>query len=313
VGKQASRWSIALRGFLMGAADVVPGVSGGTMALILGIYPRFIGALSRLDFHLLREVWAGALRGRAGRPRIAQALLRADVPFLVFLGLGIAAAILSLSKVIPWLLRSQPETMHGLFFGMIVASVMVPVRMMGRRGPIEGAVFAFFAAVAFFVTGLGLLEMNTSLPFTFLSGAIAICAMILPGISGAFLLLIMGQYARILDAIHQREVVVLAVFGAGMVVGILSFSRLLRRLLDRYRDPTLAALAGLMVGSLRKIWPFKVPLDEPVMVGHKVVVDAVNTWPTDPDYAGPLALPLVAMAIGLATVTLLERQGRSEA
>ncbi|MGF1510515.1 MAG: DUF368 domain-containing protein [Myxococcota bacterium] len=314
MSKEASLawWSIAARGFVMGAADVVPGVSGGTMALILGIYPRLISSLSLLNPALIWETLQAA-RGSAGRARARAALHSADIPFLASLALGIAGAVLSLSRIIPGLMRAYPEVMNGFFFGLILASVLIPYRMMQRRGFMEIILFGVGAIVAYVVTGLGILDVQDSLPFLFLSGAIAICAMLLPGVSGAFLLLILGQYTRVLDALHERNLVILLVFVAGVVTGLLSFSRVLRYLLDRHRDPTLAGLCGLMVGSLQKIWPFKIALAEPVMVGHKVVSDSINVLPSDPRYTGPLLLPLAMTALGFLAVLVLEQMGRRRA
>lgn len=291
----------------MGAADVVPGVSGGTMALVLGIYPRFIAALSALSLGLLRRLLAASRRGVGELWAEAKA---ADLPFLAFLGAGIVAAIVTLAKIIPDLIERYPATMNGLFFGMIVASTAVPFRMLTKRGLAEVATFTAATLFAFWVVGLGLFPVDAGLPFLFLSGAIAISAMLLPGISGSFLLLILGQYTRVLEAIHTRDLAVIAVFGAGCALGLLAFSRVLQWLLTHRRNVTLAALGGLMVGSLRKIWPFEVPLEAPVMVGEKVVRSAEKVWPFDPSYAGPVAAPLVALVVGLALVAGLERLGR---
>jgi putative membrane protein len=293
---------IVARGFAMGAADVVPGVSGGTLALVLGIYPRFISALSALDASLLRRLLVG--------PSRRAALREADVPFLFTLGAGIVLAIGSLSKIIPQLMANHPEAMNGLFFGMIAASVAVPLRLMKRVGPAEGFALVTAAAGAFVLTGLGELTVRDSLGFLFASGAIAICAMLLPGISGSFLLLILGQYTRVLSAIDERDLLVLAVFGAGIMVGILGFSRLLKSLLHVAPDPTYAALVGLMLGSLRKLWPFGVELEAPVIIGGKTVQSTRAVWPWDPGYGGPVILPLALAALGVVLVLVLERLGR---
>jgi len=292
---------IVARGFVMGAADVVPGVSGGTMALVLGIYPRFITALSALDLGLLRALVVG--------PHRWAALRKADVPFLLTLAAGILLAVGSLSKLIPQLMADHPEAMNGLFFGMIAASVAVPLRLMKRVGPAEGFALITAAVGAFVLTGLAELPVQDSLPFLFVSGAIAICAMLLPGISGSFLLLILGQYTRVLTAIHERDLVLLAVFGAGVALGILGFSRLLKALLHVAPNPTYAALVGLMLGSLRKLWPFGVELETPVVIAGKTVQSTQAVWPWNPSYGGPIFLPLVLAGLGGALVLGLERFG----
>lgn len=303
-------WSVSLRGVAMGAADVVPGVSGGTMALVLGIYPRFIAALTQIDPDLVRRTWSG-VRGPDRWRRIWQTWQGADVPFLMALGLGIGVAILSLSKIIPNLLQRYPAEMNGLFFGMIAVSVVVPVRLMRERGLRQALAFGLAGAVAYGVTGLQLMQVQGGLAFLFVSGAIAISAMLLPGISGSFLLLIMGQYSRILEAIHERDLPVLAVFGIGVLVGLFTFSRVLKWLLLRHPSTTLAALAGLMVGSLRKIWPYQAALDVPVKVGDKVVRATENVWPGDSAYSGSVWMPLILAVVGATSVWALDRIGRS--
>lgn len=304
-------WSVSLRGLAMGAADVVPGVSGGTMALVLGIYPRFISALSRLDLGLLRRLWTAARQGDGLRP-IRRELVASDVSFLAALALGIGVAVLSLARVIPSLLERYPAEMNGLFFGMILASTALPFRLMEKRGPAQVAACTVSAVFAFWVVGLPVLQVAGGLGYLFGSGAIAISAMLLPGISGSFLLLILGQYTRVLEAIHQRELLVLGVFGLGVATGLLAFSRLLRWLLDRHPSTMLAALCGLMVGSLRKIWPYKVPLSEPLMVDDKVVQGTKNVWITDPAHGGSVLMPAVLLLVGFVGVLALERIGSAK-
>lgn len=293
-------WRIPLKGFVMGAADVVPGVSGGTMALVLGIYPRFIAALGSLSPKLLMP------------PRLLDKWKRADLPFLALLGLGIGCAIVSLAKVIPALIRAYPESMNGLFLGMIVASIAIPLRMVRvwDAGPVSAA--AVGAAVGWLVTTLTSVAAPDSLQFLFVAGTIAISAMLLPGVSGSFLLLIMGQYARVLDAIHERDLVVIGVFGAGCALGLLGFSRVLSALLRRAPDLTLATLTGLMLGSCRKLWPFEVPLDSPVVIAGKTVMDGVKVWPWSAAYDGPVLVPLLLMVVGAALVLVLDALGNRQ-
>lgn len=301
----------------MGAADVVPGVSGGTMALILGIYPRFIGALSRIDVQLVKEVALFPLK--RDTQALLAALRRADVFFLLALGLGIGVAFVSLARVIPWLITNFPAQMNGFFFGMILASIVIPYKIMQRRGPFEGLAFVAAAAFAYWVTGLELLNLPASLPFLYACGAIAISAMLLPGLSGSFLLLILGQYEYMLRALKDlttfsppqmvAALPVVLVFGAGMATGLLGFSRFLRWLLARFPNPTMAALIGLMVGSLRKIWPFKLAPEAPRYVGEKMVSYMPNVFPTDPAYSGPVLTPLLLMLVGLVAVLVLNWLG----
>lgn len=297
-----------LRGFCMGSADVVPGVSGGTVALILGIYPRFIRALTLANLDLLRRLLRRDLR----------ALVEHDQLFLLGLGAGIATAFLSLARIIPSLLQRHPAEMNGLFFGLILGSLVVPIRLIADERPSTGRRVALFslgavsAVSAYALTGLGILDVSPSLPFLFVCGAVAISAMLLPGVSGSFILLVLGQYEHLLDAIHRRDLLVIAVFGAGMVTGLLSFSRLLRNLLSRHPAPTLAVLAGLMAGSLRKIWPFRIDLGV-LEVGEKSIAQSEAVWPLAPSYHGPLALPLALLLFGTIAVLILEHLGRRQA
>ncbi len=406
---------LVLRGFLMGAADVIPGVSGGTVALIVGVYREFIASLRRIDASLLRCL---------GKPAFYRSVLRmlrdgplvdddtdevrrraAAVAFLVLLGTGIVAAILTGARVIPWLLQTYPEPMRGLFFGLIAASAFIPFRMMRMVTAGHLVVFALGAACAFWIVGLRpdlhnaargrvVLERPASqageawvvprdlllgtarsegkhdvyfrpaheatwpagstrlelpvvatragsdgnvesgrvvrvvhghLPdgvaieqpapmqggadpplwFVFASGAVAICAMVLPGISGAFLLLLLGMYDYILFSLHQAlyahaaaAAVVVIVFLAGIAVGLLSFSRVLHWLFGVAHDATLAALAGLMVGSLRRLWPFQALTGQTV---HNVLPER---WT-----ASATAALLLCLA-GALTVVALESLGR---
>lgn len=236
------------KGFCMGASDVVPGVSGGTMALILGIYEELIQSIKAFDGALLRLVLQGRFR---------QALKSAPLAFIIPLGIGILTAIFTLAKGLSWLLENQPVAIWSFFFGLVMASAI----MVGRR--IDE--WKLFTYISLFISAAGaymlvaLVPVNTpeTLPFIFLCGSIAICAMILPGISGSFILVLLGKYHFILDAVGRLDILVLSVFTAGTATGIMLFVRLLNWLLKRYYQITMAALTGLMIGSLRKIWPWK--------------------------------------------------------
>lgn len=241
-------FGIFSRGVLMGAADVVPGVSGGTIALIVGIYPRLIRAIGSFDAELLRLAAKGDL---------AAAARHIDLRFLVVLGSGIALAILTLAKLVTWLILNKPVTTWSLFFGFILGSTLLVVGMVGRWNASRVAAAAAGAALAYWICGLLPGETGGGLPALFFSGMIAICAMILPGISGAFVLVLLGKYRLVLEALHQRDVVVVVVFSAGCAIGLIAFTKLLRVLLARWEGVTMAFLCGLMAGSLRKIWPFK--------------------------------------------------------
>ena len=240
-------------GLMMGAADIVPGVSGGTVALILGIYARLVGAISRFDGRLVRLVL---------ERRLLEAARHIDLRFLVGLGAGIGAGVLGLASVMNRLLTL------AAFFGLILASSAIVGRLALRdtKLPAFGALAVLAAGFAFWLTGLEAVSGgDPSLPYVFFSGAITICAMILPGISGAFLLLLLGMYVPITGILKRlpkldvttNDVVTVAVFSLGCGIGLLAFSRVLRILLDKRFGPTMSVLAGFMIGSLRKIWPFQ--------------------------------------------------------
>ncbi|MCA8961429.1 MAG: DUF368 domain-containing protein [Planctomycetes bacterium] len=251
-------------GFLMGSVDVIPGVSGGTMALILGIYERLVTAISHVDLKL----W-----GQVRRGRFRDAAEHLDLRFLVPLGLGIAVALVTLASLMKYLLEHQRGPTYGAFFGLIAASTFLVGKMIRRRSALVFAAGVVGAIAAYWLTRPE--SGGTILPFgpddvgepfyAFICGAIAICAMILPGISGSYLLVLLGKYEWVIGILHglkkgdvtSEDLLLLSVFAAGCLIGILAFSKFLRWLLERFHDPTLGLLCGFMLGSLRKLWPFK--------------------------------------------------------
>jgi putative membrane protein len=241
------------RGFAMGSADIVPGVSGGTMAFILGIYDELLASIQAVNLDFVRR--ALRLQFRA---------LYDTFPwrFLMALGLGIFSAIITLAHSIDWALENHPSLVWAFFFGLVLASVVTVRKRVARWTPLTLAVAATAGLGAYALVGFAPAQTPEEAWFIFLSGALAVCAMILPGLSGAFILVLLGKYQFVLNAVIQRDIFVLAVLLAGCVVGLLSFVRLLRWLLRRYPDYTIAGLMGLMLGSLRKVWPWKVPGEE---------------------------------------------------
>lgn len=406
-----------MRGVCMGVADIIPGVSGGTLALILGIYERFIGAVSAIGPGMLRaiftrEFWRRLKAGLAepGSEGIDEVgTYASQVLFLAFLGLGIGSAIVVGARIIPGLLDHYPAPMRGFFFGLVLASVVIPWRMLRQRGPQHVAAFAVAAVGTFFFVALpidqssratgevvvsfatpaaagtlltpettlfmtdrhggakalkrevvfapaaaievpagatsvtvpvvarmagtpanvaaGALEIidggpegatfeqatpldggvDPALWFVFLAGFIAISAMVLPGISGSFILLMLGLYHymtfTLRAVVYDRDMdalTVASVFGVALVLGITTFSRVLSWLLERHHDVTLAALAGLMIGSLRKIWPFQAT--DVSGVTANVLPDGLGTT---------TLVTLATFVLGAVLVTLLERVGRT--
>lgn len=246
-----------VRGFAMGSADIVPGVSGGTVALVLGIYERFIASLragSKALTLLVRRDVAGFREWMAA----------VEWAFIIPLGIGILAAVLTLARVISDLLHDRPEMMSSVFLGLVAGSVVVAWRLI-RKPRIEHALLIAVAGVIIFVllgvrSGTGEESVSQiaepALWAYFIAGAIAICAMVLPGVSGSFLLVIMGMYGPVLAAVTERDPLVLGIFMLGAVVGLALFSQILHLALQRAHDIVLAVLIGLMAGSIRVLWPW---------------------------------------------------------
>ena len=288
----------------MGSADVVPGVSGGTMALILGIYERLLNAIRSFDRNWLRDV---------ATLRFSRALARNDLAFLLPLMLGIAIAIVFFTRVIPLprLIVTHPEIIYGLFFGLISASVVVLMKEVENYG--AGDVFTTLLGVAlgFAIVNLVPLETPTSAWFIFLCGFIAISAMLLPRISGSFILLILGKYAYIIEALGRFDLWIIFVFGAGAITGLVVFSRAIVWLLNRFHRSTLLVIKGILMGSLWIIWPFQ----ERVFVdvrGKSKLLESSPVWPEAIDSTVMAALAvLVAGFIFVMVIDRLASAGRT--
>ncbi|GAB5557990.1 MAG: DUF368 domain-containing protein [Schleiferiaceae bacterium] len=240
--------SITLKGLAMGAADVVPGVSGGTIAFITGIYEELINSINKINLEAL-----SILR----KEGLGKAWNYINGWFFVSLFLGIAISIISLAKGITYLLDTHPTLLWSFFFGLVFASIFFVAKGVKKwkLSTVVGLVIG--AAFAYYITTLPAQTENEALWYIFISGMIAICAMILPGISGSFILLLMGSYKVVLTAIHERNLLTIATFAVGAVIGLLSFSRLLKWMFAKHHDVTIAVLSGFLVGSLNKIWPWK--------------------------------------------------------
>jgi len=288
------------KGFCMGTADIIPGVSGGTMALILGIYERLLNAIRSFDRDWLIDIL---------HFRLSSALARNDLLFLVPLGVGIIAAILFFTRMVPlpMLIVTHPEMVYGLFFGLIVASIVVLMREVDRYGVSQILVTFAGAAAGFAIVNLVPLETPTALWFIFACGFIAISAMLLPGISGSFILLILGKYAYIVEALGTFDLAVIATFMAGAGAGLIVFSRAILWLLERYHQATLLFIKGILIGSLWVIWPFEKRVYE--TVGDKeLLVEATPIWPQSLDTT--VATSFALMAAGFIIVMIISRLAR---
>lgn len=239
---------VTLKGMAMGAADVVPGVSGGTIAFITGIYDKLLDSINSINFGLLKVIKSEG---------IGAAWKKVNGNFLVALFLGIGISILALSKQLEYVLETNPVLLWSFFFGLIIASIIYIGKQIKTWNP--QAILGLIAGIAV-VLALSILPPlgnATSLGYIFICGVIAICAMILPGISGSFLLLILGAYPTVLGALNDRDLLLIGVFMLGALVGLLSFSRVLKWVFKNYENTTLAVLTGFLVGSLYKLWPWR--------------------------------------------------------
>lgn len=281
---------IGARGFAMGAADVVPGVSGGTMAFILGIYDELLDAIHSVDMNFIRRIFT--LKWR-------EAFDNFPWQFLLALALGIGTAILTLASALHWALENKPVYIWAFFFGLIVASIITVRKRVGTWSAVN--ILAALAATvgAYILVGLTPSETPHTPLLLFLSGAFAICAMILPGISGAFILVLLGKYAYVLAAVKNFDFVTIALVGAGAVIGLLAFVRLLRWMLNKNHDLVVSILTGFMIGSLRKVWPWKElePISETFIKETNFIPAAFNS---------EVFIAVLFMVAGIALVLVME-------
>jgi len=293
---------IAMKGMGMGAADVVPGVSGGTIAFITGIYEELIESIKSVNLNSIKlllnfklvDFWK-AVNGN----------------FLLSVVIGIAISFLSLAKLIKHLLEQHPILIWSFFFGLIVASALVIAKKITEWKLRSIIAILVGIGIAYMVTVVTPAETTNAYWFLFLSGALAICAMILPGISGAFILLLLGKYEFVLNALSSFKLDVIAVVGAGAVVGLLSFSNLLSWLLRKYHNMTIALLSGFMIGSLNKVWPWKETVSTFIDHGVEKVGTTNNILPqTFESISGQnanLAIAIILALVGFFLIIIMEK------
>lgn len=287
---------IAARGYCMGAADVVPGVSGGTMAFILGIYEELLEAIRAVDLKFIRLLVT---------LRFRQAFKDYPWKFVLSLVIGIFTAILTLAQSLRWALEFHPTLVWAFFFGLVLASVFVVRKRISRWSPGLLLVTGVSALGAYLLVGMVPVDTPDAPWFLFLSGAIAINAMILPGISGAFILVLLGKYQFMLDAVVQANIVVLLTVISGALVGLVSFARALRWLIHNYHDYTIAVLIGLIIGALRKVWPWKefVGIDPDSLEELHYILE-VNVLPKA--FTTDVAIAIGLMILGFVLVLILD-------
>jgi putative membrane protein len=294
---------ILLKGVAMGAADVVPGVSGGTIAFISGIYEELLSSISSINFAKLK------LLKKEGFKAAWKAI---NGNFLLALLSGIFISIVSLAKLITWLLENKPILVWSFFFGLVLASILFVSKQITKWNTSAIILFIIGAVAAYYITILHpAISENSSLLFYFFAGALAICAMILPGISGSFILVLLGAYKPILkalDELQSKDIKLLAVVAIGAVVGILSFSKLLNWLFDHHKNSTLAVLTGFILGSLNKIWPWKETLTWRVdSHGVKIPFNEQSVSPFSYQGDPQLMMAIILLIGGFLLILLLEK------
>jgi len=291
---------ISLKGMAMGAADVVPGVSGGTIAFISGIYEELLNSISSFNLSLFSvlknegfmKVWK-MVNGR----------------FLLALFIGICISVLSLAKLIENLLENHPILIWSFFFGLVLASIIYIAKQI-KIWNIKCYLYLIFGLIfAYYITTLNpVLTQNSSPWFLFLAGMIAICAMILPGISGSFILVLLGAYKPILNAINTKDFFSIVIFMAGAILGLLTFSRVLKWLFSKYKNYTLALLIGFITGSLNKIWPWKETISwRTNSKGIEVPFNTTSVSPFSFDGDSKLLMAGLLAIIGFSLILLLEK------
>lgn len=284
----------------MGAADVVPGVSGGTIAFISGIYEELLGSISNINLELFKTLKNEGFK-------IAWKKLNGN--FLLALFIGIFISVVSLAKAIKYLLENEPILLWSFFFGLVLASIIYIAKQIKKWNFISVLVLIIGAFVAYYITTLNpLVNENSSLLFMFIAGALAICAMILPGISGAFILVLLGAYKPILSAVSDKDLKTIAVVGLGAIVGLLSFSKILKWLFNHYKDYTLAVLTGFIIGSLNKIWPWKETITwRTNSHGEQVPFNQQSVLPSNFDGDAQLLFAILLAFIGFALILGMEK------
>lgn len=316
-----SKGKIVLKGMAMGAADLVPGVSGGTVALITGIYDRLVTAIGNLSKYPHQVVRQHGISLRT----ITELWVKLDLAFLISVATGIGISLVSLSRVLTWALEHYPPVVWSFFFGLIIASIVIIIKSIANWNILYGIVTIVFTAIMVWLSMRIPVDTPDALWFVFISGVIAITAMILPGISGSFLLVLLGKYEYILTALREFNVSVLAVFIAGCLLGILSSSRLISWLLQRFHSVTMAAITGVMIGSLYKVWPwrqvtsysgeygtdsFHVYTDAPVLP-QEYLTAMVQGLPASAPTSAYVVTSVIAFILGCTIIVLINWRSRT--
>ncbi len=281
----------------MGAADVVPGVSGGTIAFITGIYEELINSIKGINLKAIKLFFTG---------RWLSFWKQVNGSFLLAVFSGIFISVLSLAKVLEYLLENQAVLIWSFFFGLVLASSYVVSRKISNWQYPKIVALVAGIGIAFYITSVTPTTTTDASWFVILSGGLASCAMILPGISGSFILLLLGKYTFALHAVNERIILDLLLLGAGAVTGLILFANLLSWLLKKYHDITIAVLVGFMIGSLNKIWPWKETLKTIVVEGEVRPLVEKNVLPSVGNPGDQLWMALLMLAAGIALILIVE-------
>lgn len=303
-------------GLAMGAANVIPGVSGGTIAFISGIYERLIKALKSFDVDALKLLTKGKLK---------ELIEHVDLWFVVSLFAGMAVSVISLAKILKELIKVYPVLVWAFFFGLILASVYFVGKTIKKHNLATVAAGLVFAVLAGSISLFSPAVENPSFFFVFVCGVIAICSMILPGLSGSFVLILLGNYWLVLQAVTELNFNIIVPMALGCVVGLLVFSRFLSWLFDNYRDLTIASMTGFIIGSLATIWPWKTNIyrvdefgelilrkGEPKVIGYNYFLPETFGGELADSFAGETWVALGLMALGIVVLVVVEKAGEAK-
>ena len=292
---------LTLKGIAMGAADVVPGVSGGTIAFISGIYEELIDSINNINFGALKILKSKGLKAFWNH---------INGTFFIFLFGGIILSIASLAKGVTYLLEEHPVLIWSFFFGLIIASIWLVGKTITKWTPSVITTLLIGAAIALYISSIQTVAHVDASWYILLSGSLAICAMILPGISGSFILVLLGSYHIVLEAIKEREMTTIALFGIGCVIGLLSFARILKFLFSKFKEITIALLTGFMIGSLYKVWPWKIKIgDAPLVIHSNGKEDwmMTNVFPSSFQGEANVGLAILCLVGGFLLIFILEK------
>lgn len=295
---------ISLKGLAMGAADAVPGVSGGTIAFISGIYEELISTISNINPSLFKTFLTKGFK---------EFWKQLNGNFILALVSGIIISFISFMKLAKYLIENEPVLIWSFFFGLIIASIYFVGRQISTWNLQVFLGLAFGAVVAYYISTLPSMATNESSVFLFFAGSLAICAMILPGISGSFILVVLGAYKTLSDAIHDFDIKKLVIFTTGAFIGLLSFSHLLKWLFKHYRNLTMAILTGFIFGSLNKVWPWKETLTwHTNSKGIKIPFVEKSILPFSYQGDNHLFAAIILMLLGFLTILILEKIGSKQ-